>query len=79
MKTKLIMTAIVTFFVSDAIAVTRANRYIQKRNALLMETIELMGNTLEEISISPENAQKILDDHAEQAVELAARMVAFSD
>lgn len=78
MKTKLIITAVVTFFVSDAIAITRANRHNQKKNDLLQEVIELMGGTLEEIAETPENAAKILVSHEEAAAELTTRLQEFT-
>lgn len=77
MKIKLILTAIVAFFVSDAIAISRANRHHQKKDELLQEVIDLMGTTLAEIEAAPENAKKIMDDFQEPAEELTARLNAF--
>ena len=77
MKTKLIVTAIVTFFVSDAIAITRANRYNQKRFDLLSETIELIGSTLVDIADSPEDAEKILKENEAAGLELTERLNKF--
>lgn len=77
MNLKLILTAIVAFFVSDAIAISRANRHHQKKDELLEEVIELMGTTLAEIEDAPENAQKIIDDFQAPAEELTARLIAF--